>query len=648
MTEKSPDLIHPTRGVGLRGLRAHPVLAAGEDVDAGLKTEVKVETMGEAGRCFQAFITNTGTRGVRIQGIRWTPDPTAGQAGLLFPPALRPTLYCTENLRGDWFGIGTTEGDRYGHPLTNQPLILGESEDHQFPGLFIGAERASIGLLLAQTGQRRLQPVFRLRGHIMDQNRWLVEIEERAVGIAGILLQPGETLAGEPCLVQIVDTNDPQEAMAGYYAILRRQGAFARREQNPLPKQRIYCSWNYDFFGDIDEEKMLGQIPVLKRHFPSVRFLQIDDGYQACHGPDRHAMIDLCYGDLPQPFDPKRFPDGPKAFCDKVRAAGYRPAIWLGLWASLGSRIIQDHPDWILRTDTGEELKFTDWYGGTAILDPSVPGVRDYLDHVAATVFGDWGFEGLKLDFSTFAVNGKRVRYREAGWTAVEWRHEIEAIFRRHLPADGFFGWCVVAGTAQPFLSQADYFRCAIDIGHGDWNLARRIALWTANTNLFLQERPCLPNIDSIGWSAAFDETSWRTWLNLVAVSGAGLEVSGDLRKLPEERLRLLARTLELSDPDRRVWCPDLVALAPGQPPSLWRAEGRDGLLLGAFNWNDTNAVFETHDLLCGTDPASLRDAWTGESVAAAGPVALKPRESRLWLARQGKAPSGGTRQSMR
>lgn len=637
MKDNTFELIHPTRSVGLRGLRAHPILAADEGADTKLKTEVKVETAGAAGRNFQAFITNTGTKSVRLQGIRWTPDPAAEQAGLLFPPALRPILYCTENIRGDWFGVGTTEGDRYGYPLTNQPLILGESEDHQFPGLFIGAELAPVGILIAQTGQRRLQPVFRLRGRIMEQSRWQFEIEERAVGMAGILLQPGETLAGEPCLVQIVDSNDPQQAMAGYYAHLRQTGAFARREQNPLPQQRIYCSWNYDFFADIDEEKMLGQIPVLKRHFPSVRFLQIDDGYQASHGPDRHAMIDLCYDDLPQSFDQKRFPDGPKAFCTKVKATGYRPAIWLGLWASLGSRMIQDHPDWILRTDTGEELKFTKWYGGTAILDPSVQGVRDYLDHLAATVFGDWGFEGLKLDFSSFAVNGKRIRYREPGWTAVKCRHEIESIFRRHLPKDGFFGWCVVAGTAQPFLSQADYFRCAIDIGHGDWSLARRIALWTANTNLFLQERPCLPNIDSIGWSASFDETSWRTWLNLVAVSGAGLEVSGDLRKLSEERLRLLARTLELSDPNRRVWCPDLVTLAPSQPPALWRAEDKDGLLLGVFNWNDSNAVLETHDLLLGTDPASIRDAWTGESATVAGPVTLKSHESRLWLATPAK-----------
>ncbi|MDD4060006.1 MAG: hypothetical protein PHW08_04800, partial [Kiritimatiellae bacterium] len=34
--------------------------------------------------------------------------------------------------------------------------------------------------------------------------------------------------------------------------------------------------------------------------------------------------------------------------------------------------------------------------------------------------------------------------------------------------------WCVVCGTAQPFLAQADYFRNAIDIGRGGWQNVRR------------------------------------------------------------------------------------------------------------------------------------------------------------------------------
>jgi hypothetical protein len=171
----------------------------------------------------------------------------------------------------------------------------------------------------------------------------------------------------------------------------------------------------------------------------------------------------------------------------------------------------------------------------------------------------------------------------------------------------------VVGGTGQPFLAQADYFRNAVDINKGDWPAVKRVAMWTANTNMLLQERPCLPNLDSIGWSEEFDEAKWQTWLNLSAVAGGALEVSGDLRKLDEARLRRLARTLELSDPARRVRCLDVALGAMAYPPAVWLAESGDGRrLLGVFNWTDEPAAVPlSHPDLAGSRDG-WRDAWGG------------------------------------
>ncbi len=625
-------LVHSKFNVGIVGLAPAAILADGQSTDTPYGVSVDVTTP-EAGCCVaQATITNRGSASLRLQGIRWRFDPEEKNGpALSFPVALQPQVFATENLRGDYFGTGTVEGDRFAYPLTNQPVEYGQAEDHVFPGVFVAAAEAAVGLLIAQASQRRFHALYRFRGRMERQERWLFEIEERVSGITTLELAPGESLCGEKLFFHVTDTNDPQRATAAYFRRLHATGAFARRAHNPLPTQRIYCTWNYDFMADIDEQKVLGQIPVLKQHFPSVKFVQLDDGYQSCHGPDQRAMIDLCYGDLEKPFDPVRFPEGPKALADRIKAAGLRPAIWLGLWASTGSRMLKDHPDWVLRDDTGAPLLFTKWYGGTAILDPSVPGVRDYLDRMCRTVFGEWGFEGVKLDFSSFAFNGKRVRYRHPGKTAIELRHELESIFRRHLPRDGFFGWCVVAGTAQPFLSQADYFRNAMDIGHGNWDVARRIALWTANTYLLLQEAPCLPNIDSIGWSKDFDETSWNTWLSFCAISGAAVEVSGDLRKLPETRLRRLARTLELSDPDRIVRCPGLGSVRD-QAPAVWMAEGARSSLVGVFNWREQPALVDVAAVLPALAGRRAVDAWSGATETLPASVTLEPRGSRLWL----------------
>lgn len=617
-------LRHEASGIALEGLKPFAILANEQTYARDVAVTCEIQQSTPRHILARAIIRNDGEKTVRIAGIRWTHDVWAGKpAALLFPSWLNPHQYCCENFRGDYFGTGTTEGDRLFYPLSNQTVEFGNSEESLFPAMFFFSVNTPVGLLVAQASQDRLRLLVRLKGKVMAQERWLLEVEEQVAGVASVELKPGESLQGEQMLFLMVDTSDPQLAAREYFKLVPARG---RGTLNPLPDQRIYCSWNYDFMADIDEQKMLGQIPILKRHFPSVKFLQLDDGYQTLHAPEQRAMIDLCYGDLEHSFDTTRFPSGPKAYCDKVRAEGLRPAIWLGLWASQGSRMLKDHPEWMLRDDTGEPQIFSGWYGGTVILDPSIPGVRDYLHKMCRIVFQEWGFEGVKLDFSSFAFNMPRARFANPGMTGVQLRHELESIFRTYLPKDGFFGWCVVCGTAQPFLNQADYFRCAIDIGMGDWGTARRVAFWCANTNMLLQERSCLPNMDSIGWSKDFNEAGWLTWLNLCAVNGGALEIGGDLRKLPEDRLAVLGKTLALSDPRRQVRCLDVVHGPMAQPPSLWLAVNRTGGggILGVFNWADTEAVIPLQH----PDLATLRgpfvDAWTGKVMHATLPGELR------------------------
>lgn len=600
--------------IGIDSMSASPILADGEPGDNGLSIRIERIKSTRSHVIVRALLRNEGKSPVRVKGIRWGNNAIAGvKPCLRLAPELEPHFYSTENYRSDYFGSGTMEGDRYFYPLSNQNVELGRSEDSLFPGVFVFSKKRQAGLLVAQASQEKLYPIFRFLGKVMDQPRWLFEIEETVFGTPWAEIPPGATFAGEKMFFMACETSDPQMAARKFFDIVGLPAFTKRLEKNPLPSQRIYCSWNYDFFADIDEKSMLAQIPIIKKNFPSVKFLQIDDGYQSCHAPKQRAMIDLCYGDLEKPFDPAKFPDGPKAFCDKVKAQGLRPAIWLGLWASSGSRMLKEHPDWVLRDDAGRQVSFNLWYGGTSILDPSVPGVRDYLRKMCRTVFCEWGFEGVKLDFSSFAFNMKRARFSVPGLTSVQLRHEMESIFREFLPADGFFGWCVVAGTAQPFLSQADYFRCGIDINHAEWRDVRRIAYWCANTNMLLQERPCLPNMDSIGWSVKCDENGWKTWLNLSAVNGGAIELSGDLRKLDANRLAALAKTLELSAPSRKVRCLDFKTNAMEQPPSLWLSEdGNGGIMLGIFNWSDNELSISLEPAIKLGIRGKVKDAWTG------------------------------------
>ena len=573
---------------------------------------------------------NTGRKALRVQAIRWVSDfPRTGKAVLQFPTALRPFYFATENYRGDYFGTGTTRGGQFFKPLPHEPVTLGLTEDFSFPGVFVGAQASPVGLLCAAASRDRLHAFCRLYGG-NGRGTWNFEIEERPFGIDALAIPAGETMRGERFFFQIVETNDPQQATDAYYAFLRRQGLFARRRLNPLPRQRIWGSWNFGYFDKITAADVLKQLPVIRTRFPGVRFVQLDDGYQSVCRDGQRAGFDFLYK-TKTPHNPVTFPDGLDGLARAIKAGGLRPAIWIGLWTVTASRMIVEHPDWVARDDMGRPQTL----GRMCVLDPSAPGVRKYFEKVCKTVFDDWGYEGLKLDFYSFAFQNRRLRYRDSSWTAAElWKWYVQTI-RKHLPQDGFLGLGSVAGTGTPFYGDGpDYFRMGEDISNGDWSQAKTIALWCANTNMLLQQRPVLANVDSIGWSPTFNETEWKSFLNLCAIGGGALEVGGDLTKLDDNRTWRLARTLDLSDPSRRVWCLDLPAGAIDLPPAIWVAEGRRDKLIGIFNWSDRDGTMrlDSLDRLWPGWRRKARLVWPDETlkITSAG-VALAAHESAVF-----------------
>lgn len=113
----------------------------------------------------------------------------------------------------------------------------------------------------------------------------------------------------------------------------------------------------------------------------------VDDGYQA-------ALGDWVAGE--------RFPGGLDRLAARVREEGLTPGLWLAPFLAVPhSRVVTEHPEWVLRDESGEPVPVTDvdyWSGRTLALDASRD---DVLEHVAATVrrLVETGFGYLKLDF---------------------------------------------------------------------------------------------------------------------------------------------------------------------------------------------------------------------------------------------------------
>lgn len=148
-----------------------------------------------------------------------------------------------------------------------------------------------------------------------------------------------------------------------------------------------YTSW-YNYFQKIDENIILRDLKGLSRARASVNIFQIDDGYEPFVGD----WLD---------YNGKDFPNGMKTIADAVHREGYLAGIWLAPFnAQRGkSRILKEHPDWLIRNPDGKpQLGCVAW-GGAYTLDIYNPEVREHLKKVFDTVLNDWGYDMVKLDF---------------------------------------------------------------------------------------------------------------------------------------------------------------------------------------------------------------------------------------------------------
>lgn len=148
-----------------------------------------------------------------------------------------------------------------------------------------------------------------------------------------------------------------------------------------------YTSW-YNYFQKIDENIILRDLKGLSRVRESVNIFQIDDGYEPFVGD----WLD---------YNGKDFPNGMKTIADAVHREGYLAGIWLAPFnVQRGkSRILKEHPDWLIRNPDGKpQLGCVAW-GGAYTLDIYNPEVREHLKKVFDTVLNDWGYDMVKLDF---------------------------------------------------------------------------------------------------------------------------------------------------------------------------------------------------------------------------------------------------------
>ena len=224
---------------------------------------------------------------------------------------------------------------------------------------------------------------FELFGSLSERNGYTVFYSDMEKHIFSVEKDVEGLTISEP-----YEMFDIVRVVGGYDEVFEKYFA----AMNLPAKKRIdrltgYTSW-YNYFQKIDENIILRDLKGLSRARESVNIFQIDDGYEPFVGD----WLD---------YNGKDFPNGMKTIADAVHREGYLAGIWLAPFnVQRGkSRILKEHPDWLIRNPDGKpQLGCVAW-GGAYTLDIYNPEVREHLKKVFDNVLDDWGYDMVKLDF---------------------------------------------------------------------------------------------------------------------------------------------------------------------------------------------------------------------------------------------------------
>ena len=164
-------------------------------------------------------------------------------------------------------------------------------------------------------------------------------------------------------------------------------GWFEAMGVKPLRTEPMYgySSW-YNRYQDINDGTITDDLIGAKTLLKKGDLFQIDDGWEPFVGD----WLDT---------DPKKFPNGLKASADAIHEAGFLAGLWLAPFvAQKGSKLIEEHPDWLLLHDGKPWADGSNW-GGFWSLDIDKPEVVAYVRKVLDRVLNEWGFDLVKLDF---------------------------------------------------------------------------------------------------------------------------------------------------------------------------------------------------------------------------------------------------------
>jgi alpha-galactosidase len=377
-----------------------------------------------------------------------------------------------------------------------------------------------------------------------------------------------------------------------------------------------WCSW-YQYYQKISPDLISQNIQAanaLQSELP-LQLIQIDDGFEAQVGDWLNFNA--------------AFPQGMAPIAAEIQRSGFMPGIWLAPFIQHPrSRILHEHPDWMLRTRRGRLVNagFV-WFTFTHALDLTHPEAFDYARQVVHTAANEWGYDYLKLDFLyAAALPGQ---YRDQTKTRAQvLRQGLQALRDAAGPDKTLLGCGCPLG---PAIGLVDSMRVSADVAP-NWHPRE------FNTHFFIKSEPDHPSTrNAIHNTLTRAQLHRRWWVNdpdcllvrpnslltlaeiqtlatAIAMSGGSLLLSDELTSLPQERRQIAEVLLPLIGQRPHVidWfdnpTPGRLQLDLVSPAGRWH-------LVALFNWLDQSAEQTLRSIdfyLDSRQTYLVREFWSG------------------------------------
>jgi len=337
----------------------------------------------------------------------------------------------------------------------------------------------------------------------------------------GISLAPGKKISSEKAVLSLAPSGqDGLEEWA-------RLAGDESKKRSSVSVPSGWCSW-YHCYDGIDEAYILRNLELASL-LPSIRYFQIDDGYQKSEGDWLQCN--------------EKFPSGMAPVIRRIKDRKLIPGLWVApFMVSPTSEIYTEHPGWLLRDEKGKPAPLLEWKGKSVFgLDTSHPEVCQWLQDIFTVMSREWGVELFKLDFLYFAaLSGKR---HKRTWTGAQcYRKGLEII--REAVGDRLILGC--GAPIGPSIGLVDAMRVSGDAGanwYGELSaltaISNTISRYFCHRRLWQNDPDCII-VRDVDTELSLQEV--QTLASVAGLSGGIVSLSDDLESLSPDRREIFMR----------------------------------------------------------------------------------------------------------